>query len=398
MRNWRELAVFGGSPAFLETKHVGQPNIADRTRILRRIDDILKRKWLTNNGRYVQQFEKKVAQKLNVKHCIAMCNGTVALEIATRSLGMKGEVIIPSFTFVATAHCLQWQEITPVFCDVSPLTGTIDIAKIEERITSKTTGIIGVHLWGRPCDIDGLQRLSKKHGIKLLFDASHAFGCSYKGRLIGSFGDAETVSFHATKFINTMEGGAVLTNDDELAAKIRLMKNFGFAGMDNVIYLGINGKMNEVSAAVGISSLESMEEFVDINHRNYELYRKNLDNIPGIRIRLFDEKEQNNYQYIIIDVDEGAAGMSRDLIMKILHAENIRVRRYFYPGCHQMEPYRSLYPNTGTHLPATETLAARVLCLPTGSAIQPEDVETICSTIRLVIENNLEIKGRLLKQ
>ena len=214
-----EMAVFGGAPAFAEKLHVGRPNIGDRDRLLERINDMLDRRWLTNNGVYVQEFERRVAEILGVKHCIAMCNGTVALEIAIRALGLKGEVIVPSFTFVATAHALQWQEITPVFCDIDPPTHTLDPARVEELITPRTTGIIGVHVWGRPCDVERVGGDRPSARSQLLFDAAHAFGCSHHGRMIGGFGDAEVFSFHATKFFNTFEGGAVVTNDDDLATR-----------------------------------------------------------------------------------------------------------------------------------------------------------------------------------
>src|SRR6185369_3387994 len=205
--------------------------------------------------------EQRVAKMLGVRHCIAMCNATVALEITIRALGLTGEVLVPSFTFIATAHALQWQQIIPVFCDVDPETHCLNPRSVEKMITPRTTGIIGVHLWGRGCDIGSLSEIARSNGLKLLFDAAHAFGCSYEGRMIGGFGDAEVFSFHATKFFNTFEGGAVTTNDDDLAEKIRLMKNFGFAGYDQVIYLGTNGKMSEVSAAMGLTSLESLDDF-----------------------------------------------------------------------------------------------------------------------------------------
>jgi dTDP-4-amino-4,6-dideoxygalactose transaminase len=351
-----DLAIFGGQPAFKEMLHVGRPNIGNRESLLARVNDILDHRWLTNRGIYVREFEQRIADFLGVKHCIAMCNGTVALEIAVRALGMKGEVIVPSFTFIATAHCLQWQEITPVFCDIDADTYTIDPTSLERLITPRTTGIIGVHLWGRSCDVEGLESIARKHNLTLLFDASHAFGCSHRGKLIGGLGDAEVFSFHATKFVNTLEGGAVTTNDDTLAEKMRLMKNFGFAGLDNVIYLGTNGKMNEVSAAMGLCSLEALEEFIDCNRRNYHAYRENLTGVPGLGLRTYDEREANNFQYIVIEVDADKAGISRDELVVILHKENIRARRYFYPGCHRMEPYRSYYPNAGLLLPETRLL------------------------------------------
>lgn len=225
-----QLAIFGGVPAFEESLHVGRPNIGKRERLLERINEMLDRRWLTNNSPFVRQFEQRIAEMLGVKHCVAMCNATVALEIAIRAAGLSGEVIVPSFTFIATAHALQWQEITPVFCDIDPHTHNLDPRRVEQMITPRTTGIIGVHVWGRACDVEALTDIAQCHHLKLLFDAAHAFGCSYKGRMIGNFGDVEVFSFHATKFFNTFEGGAVVTNDDDLANKIRLMKNFGFAG------------------------------------------------------------------------------------------------------------------------------------------------------------------------
>ncbi len=389
-----DLAIFGGKPIFDEILHVGRPNIGNREKLLARINDMLDRHWLTNSGPFVREFEQRVTELLGVKHCVAMCNGTVALEIAVRALGMKGEVIVPSFTFIATAHCLQWQEITPIFCDINPKTHNIDPAKIERLITPRTTGIIGVHVWGTPCDIEALETIAKKHNLSLLFDAAHAFKCTYKTNMIGGFGAAEVFSFHATKFFNTLEGGAVVTNDENLAQKMRLMKNFGFSGMDNVIYIGTNGKMNEVSAAMGLTSLESLEEFIAVNRRNYCAYREHLADIPGIKLWTYDERESNNYQYIILEVDSNNAGISRDHLINILHAENIRARRYFYPGCHRMEPYRSYYPNAGLLLPETEKLSERVLCLPTGTAVQPDDIQKICALIRFLIKNATEIRER----
>ena len=286
-----DLAIFGGAPAFDEKLHVGRPNIGDRQRLLGRINDLLDRKWLTNHGPYVQEFEQRIAEMAGVRNCIAMCNGTVALEIVIKATGLTGEVIVPSFTFVATVHALQWQGITPVFCDVNPRTHHIDPGQVEQMITPRTTGIIGVHLWGRPCEVDALTEVARRHGLKLLFDAAHAFGCSYKGRMIGNFGYAEVFSFHATKVFNTFEGGAVVTNNDELAAKVRLMNNFGFAGYDDVAYIGINGKMSEVAAAMGLTSLENLEEFIACNHRNYKHYRQQLAQIPGVCLVPYDETE-----------------------------------------------------------------------------------------------------------
>ena len=387
-----DLALFGGKPLFSDTLHIGRPNIGRKEDLYKRIDDILNRRWLTNSGVYVREFEVRVAELLNVKHCVAMCNGTVALEIVARALGMKGEVIVPSFTFIATAHCLQWQGITPVFCDIDPNTHNIDPTRIESLITPRTTGIIGVHLWGTPCDIESLEKIARQNSLKLIFDASHAFGCTHNNKKIGGFGDAEVFSFHATKFCNSFEGGAVVTNDDDLATKLRLMKNFGFSGMDNVIYIGTNGKLNEVSAAMGLTSLESLETFIEANKLNYRTYQLGLSDIKGITLKQYEEKENNNYQYITLEVDKKLTGISRNQLLAILHAENIRARRYFYPGCHRMEPYRSYYPNTGLLLPETERLTERVLSLPTGTAVHPSDIVNICDLIQMIVDQSSSIR------
>jgi len=390
-----DLAIFGGPPAFDEMLHVGRPNIGDRDRLLARISDILDHRWLTNRGPYVQEFEQRLAEMLGVKHCIAMCNATVALEIAARALGLSGEVIVPSFTFVATAHCLQWQEITPVFCDVDLHTHTLDPCRVEEMITPRTTGIVGVHLWGQPCDVEALADIADRRGLKLLYDAAHAFGCSYKGRMIGNFGHAEVFSFHATKFFNTFEGGAVVTNDDDLATKVRLMHNFGFAGLDRVIYIGTNGKMSEVSAAMGLTGLEGLDEFISANQRNYERYRLGLEGIPGVRMLTWEEGERHNFQYVVLEIDQATTGINRDHLVQLLHAERVRARRYFYPGCHRMEPYRSYFPHASLLLPVTERLTQQVLTLPTGTAVSVPDVDRICHIIRFAVEHGREITHEL---
>ncbi len=389
--NLSDFAIFGGSPAFDEPLHVGRPNIGNRKRLMERFDEILDRRWLSNNGPYVQEFEKRIAEHIGVKHCIAMSNGTTALEITTRALQFTGEVIIPSFTFVATAHSLQWQEVNPVFCDIDPQTHNIDPDLIESMLTPRTTGIIGVHLWGRPCNITALEKIAESHNLKLIFDASHAFGVSYRGKMVGNFGNAEILSFHATKFLNTFEGGAVVTNDDELAAKLRLMKNFGFAGYDKVIYIGINGKMDEMSGAMGITGLESLDDFIAANYLNYKTYQNELSGVPGIQMIGYNEREKNNYQYIILEIDDHTSGITRDQLVEVLRAEGIWARRYFYPGCHRMEPYKSFFPHAGLLLSNTERLSARVMALPTGSSIGPNEIKIICQIVRFAIEQGKKI-------
>lgn len=393
-----DLAVSGGKPAFENGLHVGRPNIGDRVKFAQRVDDILDRRWLTNGGQYVEEFERRIAELLKVGHCIAMCNATVGLEIAIRALGLNGEVIVPSFTFVATANALQWLEITPVFCDVDPQTHLLDPGKVEQLVTPLTSGIIGVHLWGRPCNIESLTEIANRRGLKLLFDSAHAFGSSYQGRMIGCFGDAEVFSFHATKFLNSLEGGAVVTNDAALAHKMRLMRNFGFSTYDKTDSIGVNGKMNEVSAAMGLTNLESLDEFITVNRKHYEQYTDQLAGLEGISLLSYDENERSNYQYVVLEVDEVETGISRDQLLAVLHAENVLARRYFYPGCHRMEPYRTLYADVQFSLSQTEYLAERVLTLPTGQAITPEIICVVCAIIRTTLKNAAEVRRLLEKR
>jgi dTDP-4-amino-4,6-dideoxygalactose transaminase len=389
-----DLAIFGGPASFAAPLHVGRPNIGDRAAFLERVNDLLDRRWLTNHGPYAEEFEREIAQSVGARHCIAVCNATVALEIATRACGLSGEVIVPSFTFVATAHALQWQQITPVFCDIDPETANLDPARVETLITPRTTGILGVHVWGRPCDVDGLSEIARRHGLRLLFDAAHAYGCSRGGIRVGNFGDAEVFSFHATKFVNSFEGGAIVTNDDELAAKIRLMTNFGFIDYDQTVSVGTNGKMSEVSAAMGLTSLEHVDDFIGANARNYASYRADLANIPGISLISFDEQERCNFQYVVLEIDEEYV-LSRDELLHVLWAENVLARRYFYPACHRMEPYRSLYPHAGLLLPHTERMTSRVLQLPTGTAVGAAEIGKICSLIRWTGKHADEVRSRL---
>jgi dTDP-4-amino-4,6-dideoxygalactose transaminase len=218
-----------------------------------------------------------------------------------------------------------------------------------------------------------------------MYDASHGFGCSKGGRMIGTFGECEVFSFHATKFINCLEGGVVATNNDELAHQIRMMTNFGFTAHDKVEYLGINGKMNEISAAMGLTNLEAMNEIIEVNRRNYEAYHVGLAELPGISLINYEPAERNNYQYVVIEVDPKLCPVDRDGIVCALHAENVIARKYFWPGCHKMEPYRSLQPNAGLLLPETERIAARVIVLPTGQSVEEETVGHICEMIRRVL-------------
>jgi len=378
----QSLAILGGPPRFAEPLHVGRPNKGDRERFLARVAEMWDRNWLTNDGPLVREFEAAIARESGVPHCVAMCNGTIALEIAIRALGLTGEVIVPAYTFVATPHALQWQGITPVFCDVDPRTHNIDPRSAEAALSPATTGILGVHLWGRPCS-DDLQGLADERGIPLLFDAAHAFACGTSARQVGSFGKAEVLSFHATKFVNSFEGGGVLTRDPDLDRRMRLMRNFGFAGFDNVVHVGTNGKLPEVSAAMGLTSLESLPEIVETNRRHHAHYSTRLGTIPGLRVMDYTDVARHNHQYVVIEVGAEDFGLTRDELLRALQHENILARRYFFPGCHRMAPYRDEpRRHSRVPLPVTERLCETVLLLPTGTAVSAGEIDAVCDVIQ----------------
>jgi dTDP-4-amino-4,6-dideoxygalactose transaminase len=344
--------------------------------------EILDRRWFSNDGPVVREFEQAVSDFLGVRHCIAICNGTVALEIATKALALEGEVIVPSFTFVATAHALEWLGITPIFCDVDPATHNIDPADVERLVTARTTGILGTHLWGRPCAVEALREVADRHALALYFDAAHAFGCGHAGRYIGGFGRCEIFSFHATKFLHSFEGGAIATDDDELARKARLMRNFGFEGYDSVVSAGTNGKMSEPCAAMGLTNLECIDALVESNRRSYRAYCQGFDGVGGVRVMPYDETEDCNFQYVVLELDTESLGMGRDELVDRLQARGILARKYFWPGVHRMEPYRSRAPETALSLPHTEWLADRVIVLPAGASVAEEEIAEICAFIR----------------
>lgn len=361
--------------------YVGTPNIGDQKRFLDRVQVILDTKVLSNNGPYCQELEKTISSILGVPHVVATCNATSALELAIRACGLRGEVIVPSFTFIATAHCLKWMGLKPVFADIDPDTHNLDPASVKELITPSTSAILAVHCWGRPAPIGDLVDISTTHGLKLLFDASHAFGNTHEGSFLGSFGDLEVFSLHATKFVNSFEGGVIATRDGQLASKLRAMRNFGFAGRDYAEGLGTNSKMTEVNAAMGLTNLESIDAYRSINLRNYELYKKGLSEISGLRLIEYPSGEVNNFQYVVIEVESPREGNRRDELMLNLQGHGINARKYFSPGCHRVEPYLSSSGDQGAQLVETEKLCSRVMVLPTGTSVSDVDVNRVCEAI-----------------
>ena len=373
------LAIFGGPPIFPEPRHVGRPNIGDRARLLERLAGVIDSGWLTNDGPLVDEFEARVAELSGADHCVAVANATLGMQLAAVALGVSGEIVMPAFTFVATAHAMSWLGLRPVFAEIDPETHTLDPAAVERALTPRTGAILGVHLWGRGDHAERLLELGAHHGVPVIFDAAHALACDTP------VGAAAVISFHATKVANSAEGGAILTADDELAYRLRRTRNFGFVDYDTVRWLGTNAKMSELSAAMGLNSLESLDVFLAVNHRNHECYARGLEGLAGTRLHRYDGR--NNHHYVVLEVPPGV----RDDLIAVLQAENVRARRYFHPGVHRHQPYAETAPP----LPVTEAVSSRVVALPTGTAMSTDDIGCVCSVIRVALENAGELQHRL---
>lgn len=386
-----DLALFGGPAEFPQPLYVGRPGIGDRARFLERLNGVLDSGWLTNGGPLVHEFEERVAEVAGVRNCVATCNATVAQQLVYRAMDLSGEVIMPAMTYVATANAARVTGLTPVFCDVDPVTGCLDARAVEAAVTPRTCAVTAVHLWGRPCRVDELEEVAGGHRLPLVFDAAHALGCTYGGRLVGGFGAAEVFSFHATKVVNSFEGGAVVTDDDGLAQHLRALRSHGYGADHRVERVGTNGKMSEAAAAMGLTSLEALGETVRHNRANHALYAAGLSGLDGVTVVSFDEDESPNYQYVIITVDEAVTGIHRDLLMRVLAAENVVTQRYFSPACHQLEPYRTERP---VELPRTERLAEQVLALPTGPASAADDVRRVCEVVRRAVAAGPQVAER----
>lgn len=376
-------------PAFGNPIYVGKPIIDPdlENAYFELMKTVFRNGYFTNNGPMLKDLESRVASLHQTPRCVAMCNATMALILLLRSMNLEGEVILPSQTFIATAHACLFSNLTPVFCDVDPETLTIDPVMAESLVTNKTSAIIGVHLFGNMCDVPRLKALADKKGLKLIFDAAHAFNCTHGTTPVGGFGVPEVLSFHATKFFGTFEGGAVLTNDSELATRLEHLRNFGFVDYDDARHLGINAKMTESCAAMGIASLPMIEKRIEMFKRNYQLYSAYISRIPGLSILPVGVRGKSNWQYVVIFVDQKEYGVSRDVLYKELWKENIIARRYFYPGCHGMEPYRSMFPDVAERLPVTMNAVSRVLCLPNNLENPERDIEKITGVLRRVRKN-----------
>lgn len=385
-----DLAAFGAAPLFAAPRHVNRPMAPDRAAFDALLDEAWERRWFTNDGPLVQQLEQQLAQMLEVPHCVLTCNATIALSLVLQALGVTGEVILPSYTFISTAHVLEMAGLTPVFCEVGA-DMTLDPEACAALLSPRTGAVVPTHVWGRPCAIGALQDLCDRAGVPLVFDAAHGFGSRHDGQRLGRFGRAEIFSLHATKAFHACEGGLITTCDAELAARLRLMRNFGFSGSDRVDCAGTNAKMSELHAAMGLANLAIWPQTCAAARAVHAGYRRGLAGLPGLTLQVPPEAEDNNGHYVIAEIAPEVFGLSRDRLCELLAAENVLARRYFFPGGHLSPPYLARSRAAGLRLPRTEALCARVLVLPGGAAMAPEDVARICALIRFIAARAGEI-------
>lgn len=354
------------------------PPLDDFIPYLRKIWD---NKWLTNNGEFHRKFEAALAEYLGVKYVSLFTNGMIALQVGMQALRITGEVITTPFTFVATTHAIHWNNCAPVFCDIEPDTFTMDPAKVESLITPRTTALMPVHVYGNPCDNEKLQKIADTYGLKLFYDAAHVFGVRKDGVSVCNWGDLSMLSFHATKVFNTFEGGALVTNDENLKKRIDFLKNFGFADEVTVVAPGSNGKMDEFRAAYGLLQLKMVDGEIAKRQKVAERYREALADVPGISTLYDLPGVRHNYAYFPIRVNAKKYGCTRDVLYEKLKAQNIMSRRYFYPLCSDFPTYRGLPSATAENLPVATKVAQEILCLPMYAELKDQEQFTVIETI-----------------
>ena len=360
---------------------VTSPLMPDLEELNQYLQDIWQRKWITNNGYYHKELEKALCEYLDVPYVSLFTNGTLPLITALQALRITGEVITTPYSFVATTHSLWWNGIKPVFVDIDLATGNLDPDKIEAAITPRTTAIMPVHVYGKPCDTERIQEIADKYGLKVIYDAAHAFGVKVNGTSILNAGDMSTLSFHATKVYNTIEGGALVMHDEQTKKRIDYLKNFGFAGETEVVAPGINSKMDEMRAAYGLLNLKQVDEAIEARHQVAVKYREALRNVEGISF--FDDMPgvKHNYSYFPIFVDAEKYGMTRDELYFKMKEQNVLGRRYFYPLISTFSTYRGLESAKPENLPNAHKMADEVICLPMHHALSEEDVMRIIELI-----------------
>ena len=345
------------------------------------MEAVLNSQWLTNNGPLVLELEQRLTASLGIGHCTTFCNGTAALLTALRGLELTGEVVTTPFTFPATTHAITWNRLTPVFCDIDPETYNLDPRAAAECIGPMTSAILPVHVFGNPCDVDAFDALARRHQLKLVYDAAHAFGVRLRGESLLSWGDVSCLSFHATKVFHTVEGGAIATNDRDLAASFALLRNFGIVDENLVKGIGINGKMSELHAAMGLLVFAGIEGEIEKRAALSARYHERLQGTEGLRFQRIEPETKRNHFNMTVEIDPDAFGLSRDAVFAGLRAERIIARKYFYPLCSENEYYRDLPSARPECLPVAHRVAARVLTLPLYGALEPDDVDAVADAI-----------------
>ena len=360
---------------------VTSPLLPDLNELMKSLEQIWNYKWITNNGPFHQKLEEELCRYLKVHFISLFTNGTLPLITALQALRITGEVITTPYSFVATTHALWWNGIQPVFVDIDPKTGNIDPDRIEEAITPRTTAILPVHVYGNPCDTERIQAIADKHGLKVIYDAAHAFGVEVNGKSILEAGDMSTLSFHATKVYNTIEGGALITHDKESKRYIDYLKNFGFSGEIDIVAPGINAKMDEVRAAYGLLNLKRVDAAIAARRQVAMAYREALNGVKGISYLDDMPGVKHNYAYFPIFVDADAYGMTRDELYARMKEKGILGRRYFYPLISNLSIYRDLETAELSHLPVANRIADSVICLPMYAGLTKEEVDKVVSAI-----------------
>lgn len=360
---------------------VTSPLLPDLNEFIESLKTIWDSKWITNNGSFHQQLEKALAEYLKVPYVSLFTNGTLPLLTALQALRITGEVITTPYSFVATTHALWWNGIKPVFVDIDPATGNLDPNKIEAAITPKTTAIMPVHVYGKPCDVEAIQSIADKYGLKVIYDAAHAFGVEVNGESILNAGDMSTLSFHATKVYNTIEGGAMIMHDAKTKQRIDYLKNFGFANEVEVVGPGINSKMDEIRAAYGLLNLKQVDSAIQARHQVANAYREALRTVEGISF--FDDMPgvRHNYSYFPIFIDAEKYGMTRDKLYFKMKEQGVWGRRYFYPLISDFSTYRGLVSSNPDNLTQAQKLANSVICLPMHHTLSPKDMDKVLQTI-----------------
>ena len=374
------------APAFRERFPFMRPTLPDLREVIDEYQSAYASGLLTNSG-LVARLEGAVAERLGVKHCVAVSSCTSGLMMVLRALGLSGEVILPSFTFFATGHAILWNGLTPVFANSDLDTWNVSPGDVECQITEKTSAIVAVHLYGNPCDVPALERLARRHGLKLIFDAAHAFGSTYRGKTIGAFGDAEVFSLSPTKLLVAGEGGLVTTNDAKLAAAVRAMRNYGDVGAYNPEWLGLNARMTEFNAALALRGLSLVDAKVRRRNAIARIYTELLSSLPGVRFQQTHADDTNTYKDYSIHINPGMLGIARDALAHALLRENIETKKYFYPPLHQQLLYAKFHDPARNDLSQTEYLADGILSLPIYESLPDETIRAVAETLKNIVES-----------